>query len=484
MTADIIARLEDKLNKLTIHELRQVGRAAGVNSPSDKKKNVLIGDILNIAKGIAPLAPRSVKGAHPKSEIYDKELVGDIESCRAYFLNLKFSESKPELKVASPQVYDGANLDVLGDDKEYSGVLEFTDKYWFLRTGNCQISSSDDVFMHISFINRFRLKTGDFIVCKARRRKEGECPGVTYICSINGISPDRILPRVSFEGLIPCYPDRRFTLEGEGSGLTERVIDLFSPIGNGQRALIVSPPKAGKTTALKTIACSIIRNNPDVKVIILLIDERPEEVTDITRSVKGAEIIYSTFDKGEQHHIHTASLAMEYAKRLVEVGRNVVVLMDSLTRLTRAYNSCSNSGRILSGGLDPQALVEPKRIFGAARNVENGGSLTVIATALIDTGSKLDNIIYEEFKSAGNMEIVLSRDLAESRIFPAIDIKASGARKEEYLLSERELYVAGNVRKMMRSGLKEEDLLKEMSRAENNAIFCKKFDEWIKVDKK
>ncbi len=497
---DILGQLKTKLDMLTIHELRQVGRAAGVSSPSNKQKNVLITELLSLADGTALLKPRSTKGARPKSELYDKEIVEDIETCRNYFINLaarNIEEEKsqgesdtpmgcaqPAGAIAAVETEPQPPHIFQSDEKEYCGILELSDKYWFIRTNNCQISSSEDVFVHSSFVSRFRLKVGDYIVCRAKRRREGECPGACYIVSVNGLSPDRLYPRVVYENLTPCYPDRRYTLESDGCSLTERVIDLFSPIGNGQRALIVSPPKAGKTTMLKTIAGAIAQNYPKSKVIVLLIDERPEEVTDIKRTVYGAEVIYSTFDKGEHHHIHTASLTMEYAKRLTETGRDVVILMDSLTRLTRAYNACNNSGRMLSGGLDPQALVEPRKFFGAARNVENGGSLTIIATALIDTGSRLDNVIYEEFKSAGNMEIVLSRDLAEKRVFPAIDIRASGARKEELLLSEKELKAAGKLRGMLGREINEENMYQMMKRTFTNDDFCDRLDDWLKIYRK
>ncbi|MDE7301368.1 MAG: transcription termination factor Rho, partial [Clostridia bacterium] len=284
-----------------------------------------------------------------------------------------------------------------------------------------------------------------------------------------------------FESLTPCYPDRRIKLEHENCPLADRVIDLFSPIGFGQRALIVSPPKAGKTTMLKEIACALRKNYPEATVIVLLIDERPEEVTDISRSVDGAEVISSTFDRGDNHHVHTASLTLDYAKRQVEAGKDVVILMDSITRLTRAHNAISNSGRILSGGLDPQALVEPKRFFGAARNIENGGSLTIIATALVDTGSRLDDVIYEEFKSTGNMEIVLSRSLAERRIFPAIDINASGARKEELLLSEEELNTSATVRGMINKKLTEGELFEAIATTKTNEEFCAKSQAFLKA---
>lgn len=472
---DLADSIRIKLDVKGIHELWQIGRAVGVAFPTKKKKAELIADIIAIAKTEAEPCARSTRGAPPKSEDYDKEIVDEIYKCKQYYSELNNSRAEPAddgvFTLASEEEDDGAT---------YSGVLEPTEKFWFLRTQNMQITSANDVFMHLSFVNRFHLRTGDKIVCKAKRRRPGECPGVTYIISVNGKSPDS--PRgLPFESLTPCYPDRRITLENGDGNLTDRVIDLFSPIGFGQRALIVSPPKAGKTTMLKNIAGGVRRNHPDALVIVLLVDERPEEVTDITRSVDGAEVIYSTFDKGDVHHTHIASLTLEYAKRQAETGRDVVLLLDSITRLARAHNALANSGRTLSGGLDPQALVEPKRFFGAARNIENGGSLTIIATALVDTGSRLDDIIYEEFKSTGNMEIVLSRQLAERRVFPAIDIRSSGARKEELLLSENELNCAAAIRGQLSRNLKEEDLYASMKKSASNEEFCTKSQAFFKV---
>ncbi|MDE7086755.1 MAG: transcription termination factor Rho [Clostridia bacterium] len=465
-----------KLEESGIHGLRQIGRTVGVNFPTKKKKSELIADIMAIAKGEATPCPRSTRGAPPKSEDYDLALVEDIDKCRNYYLLYSGAAVVEETPVEKP------TLSTSEEDAEqvYTGVLEFTDKFWFVRTKNMQISSGNDVFMHVSFVNRFRLRAGDKIVCRAKRRSATECPGATFIISVNGRSPEA--PRgANFESLTPCYPDKRITLEREGGTLTDRVIDLFSPIGFGQRALIVAPPKAGKTTMLTDVARSIKLNFPKALVIVLLVDERPEEVTDISRSVEGAEVIYSTFDKGDIHHTHIAALTLEYAKRQVETGRDVIILMDSITRLTRAYNALSNSGRTLSGGLDPQALVAPKRFFGAARNVENGGSLTIIATAIVDTGSRLDDIIYEEFKSTGNMEIVLSRPLAEKRVFPAIDIRSSGARKEELLLSEKELEASATIRGLLAKSLSEEELYSTMKKTENNVEFCAKSQAFLKV---
>lgn len=474
---DLDNSIRIKLDVKGIHELWQIGRAVGVAFPTKKKKAELIEEIMAIAKAEAEPCARSSRGAPPKSADYDKAIVEEINKCKQYYTQLNSERAAQEdesvFKVASDEDDEGAT---------YSGVLESTEKFWFLRTQNMQITSANDVFMHLSFVNRFHLRTGDKIVCKAKRRKPGECPGVTYIISVNGKSPDA--PRgMPFESLTPCYPDRRITLENGDNNLTDRVIDLFSPIGFGQRALIVSPPKAGKTTMLKNIASGVRRNHPEALVIVLLVDERPEEVTDITRSVDGAEVIYSTFDKGDVHHTHIASLTLEYAKRQAETGRDVVLLLDSITRLARAHNALANSGRTLSGGLDPQALVEPKRFFGAARNIENGGSLTIIATALVDTGSRLDDIIYEEFKSTGNMEIVLSRQLAERRVFPAIDIRASGARKEELLLSENELGCAAAIRGQLGRNLSEEELYSSMKKSATNEEFCTKSRAFLKIIK-
>jgi transcription termination factor Rho len=478
---DILEELRSKLESNDIHAVRKIGRAVGVSIPTKKKKEELIEEIIAIASDKALPAPKSTRGAPTKSNDYDFSIVEAVEKCRDFFHNsMATPTQEAKVPVENNLPENSPVVESFSDEKVYEGVLEFSDKFWFLRTQNMQISSMGDVFVHVSFVNRFRLKVGDYITCRAKRRKENECPGMTYLLTVNGLTPDS-LRRVNFDGLVPCYPDERLTLEYDGCSLTERAIDLFSPIGCGQRALIVSPPKAGKTTMLKHIACALTKNHPDLKVIILLVDERPEEVTDIRRSVGGAEVVYSTFDKGDMHHIHTANLTLEYAKRQVEVGKDVVILMDSITRLTRAYNAVCNSGRTLSGGLDPQAIVEPKRFFGAARNVENGGSLTIIATVLVDTGSRLDDVIYEEFKSTGNMEIVLSRELAERRVFPAINIKSSGARKEELLLSETELVAASKLRSMLGRELNEVDLLSTMAKTKNNGEFCEKSETFLRV---
>ncbi len=480
--SQLLEKLKIDLGKKSIYDLRQIGRAVGVNRSAAMNKAPLIERIIAIAECKEEPAPRSPKGAPPKSEMFDKEVVALVEKCREFFSNYKaeYDAEHPSPRSEEEQGATVSNFDY-DEERVYTGVLEFTEKFWFIRTNNFELTSGGDVFVHTSFINRFRLREGDMITCKAKRRKENECPGATYIITVNGVRPDMLNPRAVFEKLTPCYPDERYTLERAEGTLTGRIIDLFSPIGKGQRALIVSPPKAGKTTMLKEIACSITANHPDSKVIVLLIDERPEEVTDIRRTVDKVHVVYSTFDRGEHHHIHAAMLTLEYAKRLVEAGKDVVILMDSITRLVRAYNAITNSGRMLSGGLDPQALIEPRKFFGAARNIEDGGSLTIIATALVDTGSRLDDVIYEEFKSAGNMELVLSRELAERRVFPAIDIKASGARKEELLLPTEELKASLKFRQLISRQVPNESLYAMIEKTETNAELCSRADDWVRI---
>ncbi len=322
------------------------------------------------------------------------------------------------------------------------GVLEvLSDGYGFLRSSDYNyLPSPDDIYVSPSQIKRFGLRTGDFVSGQVRPPKEGErFFALLRVEACNGKDPEAIRGRTLFDNLTPLYPTKKVKLESSPGEYTMRVMDMLSPIGKGQRGLIVSPPKSGKTIILQKIANSITRNHPEIKLIILLIDERPEEVTDMQRTVQ-AEVISSTFDEPAERHVQVANMVIEKAKRLVEAGEDVVILLDSITRLARAHNTViPHSGRILSGGVDSNALHKPKRFFGAARNTEDGGSLTIIATALIDTGSRMDEVIFEEFKGTGNMELVLNRDLADRRIFPAIDVNKSGTRKEELLLKEDEL---------------------------------------------
>jgi transcription termination factor Rho len=342
------------------------------------------------------------------------------------------------------------DLSKLESDNPVTGILEvLPDGYGFLR-GHNYLSGPKDIYVSPSQIRRFNLKTGDKIIGKGRIQKDGEkFQALLYVTSVNGDSPEAALRRKSFEQLTPIFPNERITLESEPKELSTRLIDLIAPIGKGQRGLIVSPPKAGKTVLLKKIANAVTLKHPEIEVIVLLIDERPEEVTDMQRSIKG-DVIYSTFDEVPEHHIKVAEMVLERAQRLVEQKKDVIILLDSITRLARAYNlTIPPTGRTLSGGLDPGALHKPKRFFGSARNIENGGSLTIIATALIDTGSRMDDVIYEEFKGTGNMELHLDRKLSEKRIFPAIDINRSGTRREELLLSQRELDGIWTIRKAM-----------------------------------
>ncbi|MBC1455697.1 transcription termination factor Rho [Listeria welshimeri] len=357
------------------------------------------------------------------------------------------------------------------------GVLEIisNEGFGFLRPINYS-SSSEDIYISASQIRRFELRTGDKVSGKVRPPKENERYfGLLHVEAVNGENPEVAKERVHFPGLTPLYPDRQIHLETDKYPISTRTIDLISPIGFGQRGLIVAPPKAGKTVLLKEIANAITTNHPEAELIVLLIDERPEEVTDIERSVK-ADVVSSTFDEVPENHIKVAELVLERAMRLVEQKRDVVILMDSITRLARAYNLViPPSGRTLSGGIDPAAFHRPKRFFGAARNIEEGGSLTILATALVDTGSRMDDVIYEEFKGTGNMELHLDRQLAERRVFPAIDMRRSGTRKEELLLSKDRLEQLWKIRKAMPKqgdGLDiSERFVRYLKKTENNEAF-------------
>lgn len=332
------------------------------------------------------------------------------------------------------------------------GLLDILDSYAFIRTGG-YLPSPNDVYVSLQQVRKYSLRKGDVITGSVREPKEGErrekFNALVRVETINGVEPENTKERVDFSKLVPLYPQERLRLETEPNILTTRIIDLISPIGKGQRGLIVSPPKAGKTMVLQSIANAITTNNPECHLMVVLVDERPEEVTDMQRSVKG-EVIASTFDRPADDHTTVAELAIERAKRLVELGHDVVVLLDSITRLGRAYNiAAPASGRILSGGVDSAALYPPKKFFGAARNIENGGSLTILATALIDTGSKMDEVIFEEFKGTGNMELILNRKFADKRIFPAVDVVASGTRKEEILMGTEELSIVWRLRRVL-----------------------------------
>ena len=369
-------------------------------------------------------------------------------------------------------------------DEIVTGILEvLPDGYGFLR-GENYLPTPKDVYVSPVQIKRFRLDTGDKIKGIKRIPKESEkFPALIYVGEVNGQHPENAMKRRSFDDLTPIYPNKRIQLETIPTEYTMRLMDLISPIGKGQRGMIVAPPKAGKTTILKKIANSITTNNPEIELIVLLIDERPEEVTDMKRSING-DVIYSTFDEVPEHHVKVAEMVLERAKRLVEQKKDVVILLDSITRLARAYNLViPSSGRTLSGGLDPSALHKPKRFFGAARNTEDAGSLTILATALVETGSRMDDVIFEEFKGTGNMEVNLDRKLSEKRVFPAIDINKSGTRKEELLLSKEELETVFALRKTMANmNVQEmtEQLMEQIVETKSNQEFIERMKYFFK----
>ena len=394
----------------------------------EKYESLSLAALRDIAKA------RKLKGVSTmkKSELIELMLEQDEKD--------KAKEVKEEIKNEKAGV---ADIEQLDSGMVAHGIIEvLPDGYGFIRSDN-YLPGENDVYVSPSQIRRFGLKTGDIISGNTRIKTQAEkFSALLYLTKINGVSPSEATKRANFEDMTPIFPNERLRLENGQSSTAMRIVDLLSPIGKGQRGMIVSPPKAGKTTLLKQVAQSVLKNNPEMHLLILLIDERPEEVTDIKEAITGenVEVIYSTFDELPEHHRRVSEMVIERAKRLVEHKKDVMILLDSITRLARAYNlTVPPSGRTLSGGLDPAALHMPKRIFGAARNMREGGSLTILATALVDTGSKMDDVIYEEFKGTGNMELVLDRKLQEKRVFPAIDIPKSGTRREDLLLSPQEI---------------------------------------------
>ena len=437
-----------------LNELREIAKAYNIAKYYQYNKADLIDVIVNSLD-----KPKKTDNTDEKPS--NKESKVDISKMDMGDLSDKATEEIDNLE----------NIDMA------EGVLELhTDGYGFLRRDNYQ-SSDNDIYISPSQIRRFRLNTGDKVAGITRPPKSGEkFKALLYVKTVNGLDPETAINRPHFDYLTPIYPNERMEIETTKNNYANRIIDLISPIGKGQRGMIVSPPKAGKTTLLKMIANAIETNHPEIELMILLIDERPEEVTDMSRSVK-ADVISSTFDEPPKNHTKVAEIVLERAKRLVEHGKDVVILLDSITRLARAYNlTIPPTGRTLSGGLDPGALHKPKRFFGAARNIEEGGSLTILATALIDTGSRMDDVIFEEFKGTGNMELHLDRKLSERRIFPAIDINRSGTRREDLLLNQEELTTIYAMRKAMGSNQSldvVEDLLREIVKTENNEEFIK-----------
>jgi len=435
-----------------ILELREIAKNIGIKSPYKYKKEELENLI------IQNTASDKINEDKKNDNIEDKE-EADIKKIN--------KEDFPEKITEEIEKMNDVNLS--------EGILEVhVDGYGFLRSDN-YLSGDNDIYVSPSQIRRFRLKTGDKILGITRPAKSGEkYKALLYVKSVNGLNPEKSVSRPDFDSLTPVYPTERIVLETASNELSMRMIDLLAPIGKGQRGMIVSPPKAGKTTLLKKIANAISINHPEIEIIVLLIDERPEEVTDMKRSVNG-DVVYSTFDELPRHHAKVAEIVLERAKRLVEHGKDVVILLDSITRLARAYNlTIPATGRTLSGGLDPGALYIPKRFFGAARKLEEGGSLTILATALVETGSRMDDVIFEEFKGTGNMEIHLDRKLSEKRIFPAIDINKSGTRREELLLSQKELETIWGIRKALsNSPIQDvtETLIKDLIQTKSNEDF-------------
>ncbi len=394
-----------------------------------------------------------------------------------------------EKKVAKERHYDKNGEPIVeyklttDGDEIAEGILDILpDGYGFLRGDNF-LSSDKDVYVSMVQIRRFRLDTGDIIKGISRYREGEKFPSLIFVGEVNGEHPEKAMKRKRFDELTPIFPNEKLKLETSSEDYATRIIDLMSPIGKGQRGMIVAQPKVGKTTLLKKVANSISKNNPEVELIVLLIDERPEEVTDMKRSIKG-QVIHSTFDELPEHHVKVAEMVLERAKRLIEHGKDVVILLDSITRLTRAYNLViPSSGRTLSGGIDPAALHKPKKFFGAARNIENGGSLTILATALVDTGSRMDDVIFEEFKGTGNMEVRLDRKLSERRIFPAIDINQSGTRREDLLLTPKERETVFALRKAMNSmpvADVTEQVISQMTQTKDNEEFIDRMENYLR----
>ena len=457
--------MREKYESLSLGALKEIARARGMRGLSSLKKSELVERMLQEDEKDKKMAEKKEehKKEESKREDYKKE-----ESRREEH---KKEESQEGRAVRAPM--EQSELD---SGQSVTGILEvLPDGYGFIRSDN-YLPGDNDVYVSPSQIRRFNLKTGDILKGNTRVKSQNEkFSALLYVTYINGFKANE-MQRMNFEDMTPIFPNERLYLERPGGSMAMRITDLVSPIGKGQRGMIVSPPKAGKTTLLKDAAKSILRNNPEMHLIILLIDERPEEVTDMKETIKGknVEIIYSTFDELPEHHKRVSEMTIERAKRLVEHKKDVTIFIDSITRLARAYNlTVSPSGRTLSGGLDPAALHMPKRFFGAARNMREGGSLTILATALVDTGSKMDDVVYEEFKGTGNMELVLDRKLQEKRVFPAIDIAKSGTRREDLLLTSDELEAAEIMRKAL-NGLKSEateNILNMFARTRDNGEF-------------
>ena len=473
--------MREKYESLSLATLKDLAKARGLKGISTLRKPELIERMLEEDEK----EKASAGSAESKNTEHRQEESAREESCareenrvREPRTSYDTSERKNYQERTEYTCKNPAETAQLDSGEKANGILEvLPDGYGFIRCAN-YLPGENDIYVSPSQIRRFNLKTGDIVQGSIRIKTQGEkFSALLYVNSINGFPPSEGQRRYNFEDMTPIFPNERLRMERPGGTVAMRIMDLLSPIGKGQRGMIVSPPKAGKTTLLKDVAKSILKNNPSMHLIILLIDERPEEVTDIKEEIKGdnVEVIYSTFDELPEHHRRVSEMVVERARRLVEHKQEVTILLDSITRLARAYNLCvTPSGRTLYGGLDPAALHMPKRFFGAARNMREGGSLTILATALVDTGSKMDDVIYEEFKGTGNMELVLDRKLQEKRVFPAIDIQKSGTRREDLLLTKDEQEAVYNMRRALNS-LKAEDAVEQIlnmfSRTKNNAEF-------------
>ena len=494
---------------MTLNTLKEIAKEVGIKNISKYKKNELIEEIINVSPNSIKkdgvilrenIAPKSADNYNNLDSNNNSSLENSNERTRE--LKTESFKEKSDEKNSGKNYNDNKVInnikhddirtekdekkevlrEMINESNSAKGILEILENnnFGFLRCKN-YLTSSEDVYVSPSQIRRFNLRTGDEVEGKIREAKDGEkFKALLFVQKVNGESPEKAVGRKSFETLTPIYPKERLKLETQNSSdLSSRLMDIICPLGKGQRGIIVAPPKAGKTTLLKKVAQNIVKNYPDIKLIVLLIDERPEEVTDMMRSING-DVVYSTFDEEPQNHAKVSRMVLERAKRMVEQGKDVVILMDSITRLSRAYNlTITPTGRTLSGGLDPGALIMPKKFFGAARNIEEGGSLTILATALVETGSRMDDMIFEEFKGTGNMEVHLDRKLQERRIFPAIDVYKSGTRKEDLLLSKDELDVAFSIRKVMyKDGNAEditENLISMLSKTRNNQEFIETF---------
>lgn len=445
--------MEKQYDSMTLVNLRELAKKAGIRNIASLKKSELIevlkkSDSLNNQK-------EAVQEDQKKTENQTEQIQAEPNTEQTT------NTVKGERRASS----NHNEIDQLDSGETKEGILEvLPDGYGFIRCDN-YLPGENDVYVSPAQIRRFNLKTGDIVGGNTRVRSQNEkFSALLFVKSVNGFHPNEAQRRKKFEDLTPIFPNNRIHLETPGTGVSMRMVDLISPIGKGQRGMIVSQPKTGKTTLLKQIAKAVTRNHPDMKLIILLIDERPEEVTDIKESIEGknVEVIYSTFDELPDNHKRVSEMVIERAKRLVEHKQDVIILLDSITRLARAYNlTVQPSGRTLSGGLDPAALHMPKKFFGAARNMREGGSLTILATALVDTGSRMDDVVFEEFKGTGNMELVLDRSLSEKRIFPAIDLPRSSTRREDLLLTQSELEATYLMRKAL-GGLKSEEALERI----------------------